>query len=182
MIIHALHRLNQMLLLLAHSLWTHLPLLLLVLFCVALLRLLQALPRIYAFVTLPATLLHELLHAALGWLLFAEPYAFSLWPRRQGRHWQLGEVKFHRLRFYNALPVALAPLLAAVALPWVWQARIDPYAHPGDLLIQALLLCTLGLAALPSRQDWRTGLRVGWPLLLTLLGLVALWQLLAGRI
>ena len=69
MIIHALHRLNQMLLLLAHSLWTHLPLLLLVLFCVALLRLLQALPRIYAFVTLPATLLHELLHAALGWLL-----------------------------------------------------------------------------------------------------------------
>lgn len=58
------------------------------------------------------TFFHELSHYLVGLLLFAKPTGFSLWPKpQQGGGYLLGSVTFENIRFFNALPTALAPLL-----------------------------------------------------------------------
>ena len=166
MILPLLARLDHLLVWLVHALLARADLWLAILAGMAVLRILRSWPRLYALCTLPATLTHELLHAGVGWLLMAQPHSLSLWPSAQGKSWRLGEVRFRHLRFYNALPVALAPILICPPLMWlVYQRHIDPQVHTAWLAAQAALLCYLAIAAPPSRQDWRVGLGQGWPLL-----------------
>lgn len=170
MILALLTRLDHLLAGLVHALLARADLWLAILAGMILLRLLRPWPRLYAIATLPATLMHELLHAGVGGLLMAQPYSFSLWPQAQGKSWRLGEVRFRHLRFYNALPVALAPTLICPPLLYlVYRYHVDPQTHTAWLAAQAALLCYLAIATLPSRQDWRVGLRQGWPLLALLL-------------
>ena len=68
-----------------------------------------------AIVLWPGTVVHELLHWIVGFLLNAQPVSMSLWPRRiSDRQWALGSVSFRNVRWYNAIFVGLAPLLAIV--------------------------------------------------------------------
>ena len=71
----------------------------------------------YVALSLPGTVLHELCHFLVGWLLRARPSRFSVWPRRNGRQLTLGQVGFSRLTWWNALPIGIAPLLL---LPLGW--------------------------------------------------------------
>lgn len=66
-----------------------------------------------ALVWWPATFVHEMAHLLLGVVFRADPVDIALWPKRvPGTHQvTLGHVKFRRLTWWKALPVALAPLL-----------------------------------------------------------------------
>ncbi|WP_051293740.1 hypothetical protein [Pseudoduganella violaceinigra] len=94
---------------------------------------------------------------------------------RQGR---LGEVKLANVRWYNAAPTALAPLLLAL-IPWaiaVLRTRQGWHFTPLDAGL-AFLIAPQFLACWPSATDWKLSLR-SWPLLL--LGATAWWIKLNG--
>ena len=78
-------------------------------------------PFFFVF-TAAGTLCHELAHFSVGLLTNAEPIGLSVIPKRikkpgKGHNWELGSVTFANLRWYNAAPSALAPLLV-LALPF----------------------------------------------------------------
>ena len=118
--------------------------------------------------TAAGTLCHELAHFSVGLLTNAEPIGLSVIPRRikkpgNGHHWELGSVTFANLRWYNAAPAALAPLLV-LALPFAvawWRTRHGWVFEPLDLAL-TLLLAPQFLSFWPSAVDWRLAAR-SWP-------------------
>lgn len=113
-----------------------------------------------AMISLPGTVMHETLHGLVGWVLFAQPRSFSIFPKRQGNTWVLGSVSFANLNIWNAAPVAFAPLLMLGAgwllyehwmLPtfmradyWIWMAS-------GYVTACAFFSCV------PSGTDFKIG-------------------------
>ncbi|MBF0195816.1 MAG: hypothetical protein HQL71_14755 [Magnetococcales bacterium] len=75
-----------------------------------------------SFINLFGTFCHELAHYIVGLLLWAKPTNFSLWPKRQaGGGFVLGSVSFSNIKFFNAIPTALAPLLLILLAYYVEQ-------------------------------------------------------------
>ena len=81
-----------------------------------LLHYLRRMPRFFSVISLPGTVGHELLHLLVGTLILAKPVKISLLPKfhRDGSA-TLGVVMFSNIRWYNALWVGVAPLLALPA-------------------------------------------------------------------
>ncbi|QJE03570.1 hypothetical protein HH212_23745 [Massilia forsythiae] len=124
-------------------------------------------PFLYVF-GIAGTLCHELAHFAAGLLTNADPVGFSLVPRRRGKVWELGSVTFANLRWYNAAPAALAPLLVLLvpfAVAW-WRTRA-PWTFGAADLALTVLLAPQFLSFWPSSVDWRLALR-SWPYLVLL--------------
>ena len=110
-------------------------------------------PPLRAIFVLPGTLVHELLHFIVGLILNAKPTSFSVWPRKRGTStWTMGAVGFANLRWYNAVAVGLAPLLAPIAALWFapsgasWSLQLD------DLKYWAFAAPILSMS-LPSWTD-----------------------------
>lgn len=109
----------------------------------------------------PGYFLHEGLHALVGGLLFrAGICGFNLIPERNriDGGWTLGSVEFGRVTAFNAVPIALAPLLLLPA------AYYGVYRHWHWFFPSPTLLNTLGMyfvmfvliyESCPSRQDIR---------------------------
>jgi hypothetical protein len=133
-----------------------------------LIRLLAAAHPVFFVFTVAGTLCHELAHYAVGLLSAAGPRSLSIMPRRIGHAWQLGSVTLTRLRWYNAAPAALAPLLI-IALPFLvarWRTTPGWTFQAFDVAI-AFALAPQFLSFWPSAADWRIALR-SWPYLLVL--------------
>lgn len=143
--------------------------------------------------TVAGTLCHELAHFFAGLVTNARPVGLTVVPRWIGRgkrgsgngHWELGSVTFANLRWYNAAPAALAPLLVLtlpLAVAW-WRTRTMatgavPYGVT-DLAL-AFLLAPQLLSFWPSPVDWRLAGR-SWPwLLIFAAGGLAWWGWRAG--
>ena len=128
-------------------------------------------PVFFVF-TAAGTLCHELAHFSVGLLTNAEPVGLSVIPKRikkargsphGGHNWELGSVTFANLRWYNAAPAALAPLLILVlpfAVAW-WRTRRGWAFEPVDLAL-TLFLAPQFLSFWPSPVDWRLATR-SWP-------------------
>ncbi|MFC0251697.1 hypothetical protein [Massilia consociata] len=142
----------------------------------------RAHPAFFVF-TAAGTLCHELAHFSVGLLTNAEPVGMSVIPRRikrprgaagKGHNWELGSVTFANLRWYNAAPSALAPLLVLglpFAVAW-WRTRHGWVFEPLDLLL-ALLLAPQFLSFWPSPVDWRLAAR-SWPWIPLILAVLAI--------
>ncbi|WP_244111956.1 hypothetical protein [Burkholderia diffusa] len=117
-----------------------------------------------AFVCSPATLAHELLHLVIGYLTFARPVRLTLWPRRtRDGLYVYGAVEFENLRWWNAAPACLAPLLGfpiAAAGAW-WRTQSTSTVGGWDLLVW-IALAQLMAGSWPSGTDWRLAGR-SWP-------------------
>lgn len=136
-------------------------------------------PAFFVF-TAAGTLCHELAHFSVGLLTNAEPVGMSIFPRRikrpkGGHNWELGSVTFANLRWYNAAPAALAPLLVLLVplgVAW-WRTRGGWTFEPVDLALM-FFLAPQFLSFWPSPVDWKLAAR-SWPWA-PLLGLVlACW-------
>ncbi|SHG98455.1 hypothetical protein [Massilia sp. CF038] len=143
-----------------------------------LIRLLAAKHPVFFIFIAAGTMCHELAHWLVGWLTGARPGALTIIPRRQGAHWQLGSVTLTRVRWYNAAPTALAPLLIILiplAVAW-WRTRGPWHFQSMDLAI-AFGLAPQFLSFWPSAVDWRIALRSWpWPLILGALAWLAWHQ------
>ncbi len=140
----------------------------------ALLLALRRWPPGYALLMWPGTLAHELLHYLAGALTGARPVSISLLPRRQqDGHWALGSVSFARLRWWNSVPVGLAPMALLPAGGWVWlESASWPLLSAGGTGLKLLAAQCL-LAGWPSRRDWAHAM-LGL-LVIAALALTALW-------
>ncbi|TFW30997.1 hypothetical protein [Massilia horti] len=125
-------------------------------------------PFFFVF-TVAGTLCHELAHFSVGLLTNAEPTGLTIIPRRRGKLWELGSVTFANLRWYNAAPAALAPvlvLLVPLAFAW-WRTRGGLQFGPVDLAL-TFVLAPQFLSFWPSPVDWRLALR-SWPYLIVII-------------
>ena len=135
-----------------------------------LIRLLAGTHPFFFLFTVAGTFCHELSHFCIGLLTGARPTALTVIPRRVGQHWELGSVTLTRVRWYNAAPAALAPIVI-IALPFAvawWRTRPGWHFQPLDLAI-AFALAPQFLSFWPSRGDWRIALR-SWPYLFIIAG------------
>ncbi len=106
-----------------------------------------------ALLLLPGVFLHELAHFVVAFITNAKPTNFSLIPKRVQDGFVLGAVKVQNLTFYNAAPVALAPLMLiapAIVLPSMIPSS-SPLVVAGVFLLQGII----GHSAFPSLQDWK---------------------------
>jgi len=111
------------------------------------------------FFTFPGTIIHEFLHFLLGILFLAQPASFSLFPKREDNGWTLGSVEFYNINSFNAIPIAMAPLLAPILLlisfPYIYEYismqenSILLTTTYGFVLISILSEC------IPSSQDFK---------------------------
>jgi len=136
-------------------------------------------PAFFVF-TAAGTLCHELAHFSVGLLTNAEPVGMSVFPRRikrprGGHNWELGSVTFANLRWYNAAPAALAPLLVLLVplgVAW-WRTREGLAFEQVDLAIM-FFLAPQFLSFWPSPVDWKLAAR-SWPWAPLLALVLACW-------
>lgn len=122
---------------------------------------------IYSILSLPGTFVHELLHFAVGTLTNAKPVSFSLLPAMDAnRRLVMGSVGFSNLRWYNALPTCLAPLLGLYVTLFVAAYRVgNGYVFESADIIIWCLLAPQFSSMWPSLTDWKVSLR-SWPVYL----------------
>ena len=121
----------------------------------AILHYLRRTPRFFSLVSLPGTIGHELLHFLIGTLTLAKPVKVSLLPKfhRDGSA-TLGYVMFSNIRWYNALWVGFAPLLALPVALWMvyWRStQISPLQW--HELAWIYVTASLTYSCLPSQAD-----------------------------
>lgn len=121
------------------------------------LRAFRSSPIFYALLYWPSTIAHEFAHFLVGFVLAAKPVGFTVIPRRPkgANYLVLGEVAFVRLRWWNKLPVGLAPLLLMPLGGWLLLKSLpSPLLSVTALLFQfGALQCFAG--SWPSSTDWR---------------------------
>jgi len=125
---------------------------------------------VYAIITLPGTMLHELAHYLMAAAMNGNPGNFNLIPSGN----ILGSVTFSP-NLYNAAPVSLAPFLLAplTALFAAFAARSH---NPLRLALGSYLAACSWVACIPSPQDFSIAASVpsSWPIGLLFLGLTSL--------
>ncbi len=133
-------------------------------------------PWLYALSIWPGTVAHELLHFVAGLLMGAKPVALSVIPKRKPEGgWVLGSVMFARLRWWNSVPVGLAPLALMPAGAWTFMESAGlPLLSVGSAGLKLLTAQCL-LAGWPSPRDWSHAI-IGL-LMLAALGVLAVLAL-----
>lgn len=129
-------------------------------------------PGLRALLVLPGTFVHELLHLLVGLLLNGKPVHVSLWPRKAGPgQWVLGSVGFANLRWYNAVFIGLAPLLAVAAAMLLAPAPGGWLPGADDFRYWALAAPVLAMS-LPSATDLKQAMK-SWPIVCLVMALPA---------
>ena len=112
-------------------------------------------PYVYALGLWPGTLAHELLHYVAGLVAGAKPVSLSVIPRRKpDGGWLLGSVSFARLRWWNSVPVGLAPLALIPAGGWIFIESASMPLMTANAFGLKLLATQCLMAGWPSPRDW----------------------------
>jgi hypothetical protein len=112
-------------------------------------------PYLYAFSLWPGTVAHELLHYLAGLLTGARPVSLSVLPQRKlDGGWLLGSVSFARLRWWNSVPVGLAPLALIPAGVWLFVASASLPLMTLNAFGLKLMATQCLMAGWPSPRDW----------------------------
>ncbi|MBK4737815.1 hypothetical protein [Noviherbaspirillum pedocola] len=129
---------------------------------------------LFSLLAFIGTFVHECLHLGVGGLLRAKPVGMSILPKpgAEGKI-ELGSVSFANITWYNALPLAIAPLLGlplAAAIAY-WRVQ-DGWAFQWLDVPLWIALASLLLGCWPSRTDWKISLK-SWPIYLGIAGFFA---------
>lgn len=104
------------------------------------------------------TFLHETAHYLVGLILLARPVSFSVFPKKTAAGYTLGTVQFVNLTWWNAIPVAMAPLLLLVVayhFDGVYYGWFDGVHSTGIDLGYVFGLAVLIDNAIPSSTDFK---------------------------
>ncbi|MDD5296520.1 MAG: hypothetical protein PHU46_06360 [Rhodocyclaceae bacterium] len=115
---------------------------------------------ITAILGVPGTMLHELAHWSVGLLTLARPRSITLWPRREGGRFVLGEAGFSFLGFWNGAFVALAPLLLAPLAGLAFLTAMGAWVRADFVMwtVFGYLAAVLLRASIPSSADMRVAI------------------------
>ena len=114
-----------------------------------------------AMINVPGTILHEFMHFLVGLFLNAQPSNFSIFPKKSADgKYVMGSVLFKNIRFYNALPSALAPLaLLAVGFClnkyWLPNMHLSIINYVAYVLLQTIIIEN----AMPSSVDFKVAFK-----------------------
>lgn len=110
---------------------------------------------IYTLFFLPGVFIHELSHFLVGFILNAKPASFSIIPSKKNK--SSGHVSFKNIRFYNAVPTAIAPTIVGPYLVYLfYQHYLDFFIEMyGDTALYVFIYVTYTVfnSCLPSNQD-----------------------------
>lgn len=113
-----------------------------------------------SIVNIFGTFLHELMHFIVGFILFAKPVSFSIFPKKSGDGYTLGSVEFMNLTWWNSLPVAMAPLLllgVAYEFHYYFYEAMDSVYSLKNQMIYILVMAVIIDNSIPSSVDFRVG-------------------------
>ena len=100
------------------------------------------------------TFFHELAHLMVSVVLNGKPVKVSLFPKKIEDSYILGYVKNSNITWYNALPIALAPLLLLVAVYFIHSDFFNYFDFNFiNYLLYIFLLVSFLDSAIPSVQD-----------------------------
>jgi hypothetical protein len=105
---------------------------------------------------LPSTLAHELSHWIVALFLGARPSFPSIIPRKDGKNWVLGSVRFY-VRTATAALVALAPLWVLLPLSW-GLVTAEPALTGEDAILRGVVIAYLVRGCVPSSPDIKIAL------------------------
>ncbi len=114
--------------------------------------------RIKMIINLPGVFLHELLHYIVAFIFDGKPTQFAVFPEQtQNGDWVGGYVNFTNLRWFNAMPIGLAPLiglLPAWNLHHVWYGALWLYDwRIAQDILYVIVELYLIEASIPSLTD-----------------------------
>ena len=128
---------------------------------------------LYALLTLPATIMHELTHLVLSILTFGKPTKINLLPKKTENGIIYGYVENSNITYYNAIFIGLAPLILLV-FGFIF---IFKYLIPETNIYLIVWYFYISLmfieGGIPSRTDLKIAL-ISWPLIL-IIGVVFLF-------
>lgn len=102
----------------------------------------------------PGTVIHEVLHYTVGFFSGARPTEISVMPQRTESR-TIGYVNFDNLNWFNALPTAMAPLLA-IPIAW-WLSGMVTLDWTLQGIFWIWVISTMIAQAWPSTVDFTIG-------------------------
>lgn len=110
-----------------------------------------------ALVNIPGTALHELMHYVVGAFFNAKPCNFTIFPKKGvDGSYVMGSVGFRNVRFYNAVPAAMAPLLLLIIGFYINRYFLPSMKLTAVNYVLYVLLQTIIIEnAVPSGADFR---------------------------
>ena len=100
------------------------------------------------------TFFHELAHLVVSIVLNGKPVKVSLFPQKIDNGYILGYVQNSNITWYNALPIALAPLSLLVAVYYIYNYFFSYFEmNFTNYLLYLFLLVSFLDSAIPSIQD-----------------------------
>jgi len=109
---------------------------------------------IFWLLSWPGTVVHELLHYVIGFVLFAQPTKISVWPEdRETSGQTMGYVNFANIQWYNAMPTGLAPLLGVFVVLFI--AGLVPVGFSLSGIFWIWIMASVLSQVWPSQQDWK---------------------------
>jgi hypothetical protein len=109
---------------------------------------------IFWLLSWPGTVVHELLHYVIGFVLFAQPTKISVWPEdRETSGQTMGYVNFANIQWYNAMPTGLAPLLGVFVVLFI--AGLVPAGFSLSGIFWVWAMASVLSQVWPSQQDWK---------------------------
>lgn len=109
-----------------------------------------------ALINIPGTILHELMHFVVGLIFNACPKNFSIIPKKGNGGYVMGSVCFANIKFYNAIPAAMAPVLL-LPVGFYVNRYLLPLIQPNfiNYVLYVLLQTIIIENAMPSATDFK---------------------------
>lgn len=112
---------------------------------------------IRALLGLPATIVHELAHWIVAFLLFSRMDSFTIMPRFEGRDIIYGQVIYAPKLQVFSIPISLAPILINPAVAWLlYTIQIDSILLE---IIRWYLIVIILFGSIPSTTDFKMAIR-----------------------
>ena len=109
---------------------------------------------IFWILSWPGTVVHEILHYVIGFVLFARPTKISVWPEERDSGGQtMGYVNFANIQWYNAMPTGLAPFLGVFVVLFIAGSVSKEFSLMNVFWVW--VMSSILRQVWPSQQDWK---------------------------
>ena len=122
---------------------------------------------------LPGTILHELSHYIIAFIIGCRPRGFTVIPRKVDNGWILGEVRVTRGTGLHLIIVAFAPLLLIPLAFWVDYHFFIWFDYTyTNIFLYFYILINIIVSSIPSTVDFRVAIGGFWYIVKFILSII----------